>query len=161
MEKYVSSVHTAYAPIDRVYEKLSDLTHLQSMQERVDDPNFVEELKARVPADKMPNEEKLEQIRNAVRQMTFTTDSVTMPAGPLGTVTLQVVEREEQKLVKLAVNGAPVETCIWIQMLPSAGTTALRVTVGAELNFFIRKMVESKLKPAPDAIAQMLCAIPY
>jgi hypothetical protein len=35
------------------------------------------------------------------------------------------------------------------------------VTVGAELNFFIRKMVESKLKPAPDAIAQMLCAIPY
>ena len=84
-----------------------------------------------------------------------------MPAGPLGTVTIQVVEREEQKLVKLAVNGAPVETCIWIQMLPSAGTTALRVTVGAELNFFIRKMVESKLKPAPDAIAQMLCAIPY
>ena len=156
MEKYVSSVHTAYAPIERVYEKLSDLTHLQSMQERVDDPNFVEELKARVPADKMPDEEKLEQIRNAVRQMTFTT-----PAGPLGTVTLQVVEREEQKLVKLAVNGAPVETCIWIQMLPSAATTALRVTVGAELNFFIRKMVESKLKPAPDAIAQMLCAIPY
>ena len=55
MEKYVSSVHTAYAPIERVYEKLSDLTHLQSMQERVDDPNFVEEMKARVPADKMPD----------------------------------------------------------------------------------------------------------
>ena len=77
MEKYVSSVHTAYAPIERVYEKLSDLTHLQSMQERVDDPNFIEDLKARVPADKMPDEEKLQQIRDAVRQMTFTTDSVT------------------------------------------------------------------------------------
>ena len=161
MEKYVSSVHTAFAPIERVYEKLSNLTHLQSMQQRVDDPNFIQELKARVPADKVPDEEKLQKIREAVRQMTFTPDSVTMPAGPLGTVTLHVVEREEQKLIKLAVDGAPVETCIWIQMLPSAETTALRGTVGAELNFFIRKMVESKLKPAPDAIAQMLCAIPY
>lgn len=161
MEKYVSSVHVAAAPIDRVFAKLSDLSNLQSVQERVADPNFEETLKARVPADKMPDAEKLRQIREAIQQMTFTSDSVTMPAGPLGMVTLQVVEREQERLVKLEVVGAPVPANLWIQMLPSGATTALKVTVGAELNFFIRKMVESKLKQAPDGIAQVLSALPY
>ncbi len=161
MEKYVSSVHMAPAPVDRVFAKLSDLSNLQSVQERVADPNFEEELRARVPADKMPDAEKLRQIRESIRQMTFTSDSVTMPAGPLGTVTLQVVERENERLVKLAVVGAPIQANLWIQMLPSGAMTALKVTVGAELNFFIRKMVESKLKQAPDGIAQVLSALPY
>lgn len=151
----------APAPVDRVFAKLSDLNNLQSVQERVSDPNFEEELRARVPADKMPDAEKLRQIRESIRQMTFTSDSVTMPAGPLGTVTLQVVERENERLVKLAVVGAPIQANLWIQMLPSGAMTALKVTVGAELNFFIRKMVESKLKQAPDGIAQVLSALPY
>lgn len=151
----------APAPVDRVFAKLSDLSNLQSVQDRVSDPNFEEELRARVPADKMPDAEKLKQIRESIRQMTFTSDSVTMPAGPLGTVTLQVVERENERLVKLAVVGAPIQANLWIQMLPSGAMTALKVTVGAELNFFIRKMVESKLKQAPDGIAQVLSALPY
>jgi len=151
----------APAPVDRVFAKLSDLSNLQSVQDRVSDPNFEEELRARVPADKMPDAEKLKQIRESIQQMTFTSDSVTMPAGPLGTVTLQVVERENERLVKLAVAGAPIQANLWIQMLPSGAMTALKVTVGAELNFFIRKMVESKLKQAPDGIAQVLSALPY
>ena len=151
----------APAPVDRVFAKLSDLNNLQSVQDRVADPNFEEELRARVPTDKMPDAEKLRQIRESIQQMTFTSDSVTMPAGPLGTVTLQVVERENERLVKLAVVGAPIQANLWIQMLPSGAMTALKVTVGAELNFFIRKMVESKLKQAPDGIAQVLSALPY
>lgn len=161
MDKYESSVHLAPASIDRVFAKLSDMSNMQSVQERVADPNFEEQLRARIPADKMPDAEKLKQIRDSIQQMTFTPDSVTMPAGPLGTVTLQVVERENERLVKLAVVGAPVPANVWIQMLPSGAATALKVTVGAEMNFFIRKMVESKLKQAPDGIAQVLCAIPY
>ena len=161
MEKYTSSVHTAYAPTDRVFAKLSDLNNMQQVQERVNDPNFESELRARISADKMPDAEQLQKIREAISGMTFTADSVTIPAGPLGTVTLQVVEREPDKLVKFAVLGAPVQSNVWIQLLPSAAGTAMKVTVGAEMNFFIRKMVESKLKQAPDGIAQVLCAIPY
>jgi hypothetical protein len=35
------------------------------------------------------------------------------------------------------------------------------VTLGAELNFFIRKMIESKLEKAPEGLAQFLSQIPY
>jgi hypothetical protein len=51
---------------------------------------------------------------------------------------------------------------MWIQMLPSdENTSRLKVTLGAELNFFIRKMIESKLEKAPEGLAQFLSQIPY
>lgn len=161
MEKYVSKVYTAAATIDRVYAKLSDLRHMEAVKDRVNDPGFESEMRARIPADKMPSEEQLRKIREGVQKMTFTQDSLTAPAGPVGEVTLQVVEREEERLVKFELQGAPIAANLWVQMLPQGETTALKVTVGAELNFFIRKMVESKLKQAPDGIAQVLAAIPY
>ena len=40
MTKYESSVKQIYAPIEVVYEKLSDLTHMEAIRERVNDPNF-------------------------------------------------------------------------------------------------------------------------
>lgn len=162
MNKYESSVKSVYAPVGRVYARLSDLTSLQVIQERIDDPAFEQMMRQQVPADKMPDEAKLQQIRDAVRAMEFTQDTVTMQAGPMGTVTLRIIERDPDKLVKLVLEGAPVQGNLWIQMLPTSdGFSKMKVTVGAELNFFIRKMVEGKLKEGVEALAQMLSQIPY
>ena len=49
---------------------------------------------------------------------------------------------------------------VWVQLVEK-GTyqAALKVTIGVELNFFIRKMVEKHIKKAPDFLAQFLSQI--
>ena len=88
--------------------------------------------------------------------MEFTEDTLSADSK-LGPITLAIVERDAPKLVKLATQNAPVSATLWVQLLPKGeAQTALKVTVGAELNFFIRKMVEKHLKQAPDGIASFL-----
>ena len=162
MNKYESSVKTVYAPVERVYARLSDLTSLQVLKERVDDPRFEEIINSQVPADKRPTPEQFEKLRNNIRKMELTQDTLSGHIGPLGDITLKIVERTEPKLVKLELEGAPIAVTMWIQMLPSdENTSRLKVTLGAELNFFIRKMIESKLEKAPEGLAQFLSQIPY
>lgn len=162
MNKYESTVKTVYAPVERVYARLSDLTSLQVLKDRVDDPRFEELINSQVPADKRPTPEQFEKLRNNIRKMELTQDTMSGHIGPLGDITLRVVERAESKLVKMELEGAPIAVTIWIQMLPSdENSSRLKVTLGADLNFFIRKMIESKLEKAPEGLAQFLSQIPY
>jgi hypothetical protein len=161
MNKYESSVKTVYAPVERVYARLSDLTSLQVLKERVDDPRFEEIINSQVPADKRPTPEQFEKLRNNIRKMELTQDTLSGHIGPLGDITLRIVERAEPKLVKLELEGAPIAVTMWIQMLPSdENSSRLKVTLGAELYFFIRNMIESKLEKAPEGLAQFLSQIP-
>lgn len=162
MNKYESTVKTVYAPVERVYARLSDLTSLQVLKERVDDPRFEEIINSQVPADKRPTPEQFEKLRNNIRKMELTSDTMSGHIGPLGDITLRIVERTDPKLVKMELEGAPIAVTMWVQMLPSdENSSRLKVTLGAELNFFIRKMIESKLEKAPEGLAQFLSQIPY
>ena len=62
----------------------------------------------------------------------------------------------------MQLEGSPVPGTLWLQLLPSSdGTTRMKLTVGVELNFFMRKMIEGKLKTGIDKLADMLAMIPY
>lgn len=162
MNKYESSVKTVYAPVERVYARLSDLNNIQPLKEKVDDPRFEELINSQVPADKRPTPEQFHKLRNNIRNLELTQDTLSGHIGPLGDITLRIVERAEPKLVKMELEGAPIQVTLWIQMLPNdENTSRLKVTIGAELNFFIRKMIESKLEKAPEGLAQVLSQLPY
>ena len=162
MNKYESTVKTVYAPVERVYARLSDLTSLQVLKERVDDPRFEEIINSQVPADKRPTPEQFEKLRNNIRKMELTQDTLSGHIGPLGDITLRIVERAEPKLVKLELEGAPIAVTMWIQMLPSdENSSRLKVTLGAELNFFIKQMIGSKAQKGVQGLADMLAMIPY
>lgn len=161
MTKYESTIKHNYAPNDRVYAKLSDLTNLQVLAERINDPNFVNAIKAQA-GDKV-SDEQIEQIKERIQSLTFTTDSVSGHVDQLGTdMTLRIVERDQPKLVKMVLDNSPVPATLWIQMLPATdGGTKMKLTVGVELNFFMRKMIEGKLKDGVERLADMLAMIPY
>lgn len=162
MNKYESSVKTVYAPVERVYARLSDLNNIQPLKEKVDDPRFEELINSQVPADKRPTPEQFQKLRNNIRNLELTQDTLSGHIGPLGDITLRIVERAEPKLVKMELEGAPIQVTLWIQMLPNdENTSRLKVTIGAELNFFIRKMIESKLEKTPEGLAQVLSQLPY
>ena len=88
-----------------------------------------------MPAD------KLDELRKYAQGLSFEADAIHI-ASPMGNITLRVVEREAPKCIKFASEGSPVQLYVWIQLLPhGAYESKLRVTVGAEVNFFMKGMV--------------------
>lgn len=136
-----------------VYDRFADLNNLASLKERLNDPEVQAKLAEEVPAD------KLGDLRSYTEGMTFDTDSLTI-ASPLGQVTLRIVERDEPKCIKFASEGAPVQLYVWVQLLPHGEMESkMRVTVGAEVNFFMKGMVAKPLQQAADGLANILSAI--
>lgn len=152
MAKYESQIKQVPYSQSAVYAKLADLTNLAVIKERLDAPN----VQAQIPADKM------DEVRNAVNQMEFTADTVSVPAGPIGTIAVQIVDREPEKCVKFASTNSPVGFKLWVQMLPMGDTGCkIKVTIDADLNFFMKQMVGRHLEKGVDKFADMLAMIPY
>lgn len=145
--KIVPQVHTVY------YSRFDDLTNLSAVKDRLSDPEVQQKLAEQVPADKM------DELRKYAEGLSFETDAIHI-ASPMGNITLRIVEREEPKCIKFASEGSPVPIYVWIQVLPH-GTyeSKMRVTVGAEVNFFMKGMVKKPLQQAADGLASMLSAI--
>ena len=76
-----------------------------------------------------------------------------------------MIYRKKAKTVLSAIvraEGMPVAANMWIQLLPQGeNECAMRLTVKADLNFFIRQMVGKKLEQGVDGLAQMLASLPY
>ena len=141
MVKFESEVkHVPYSQ-ERVYTKLADLNNLASVRERLD-----------LLKDKL--EGKLED-------MSFDQDSLTLKVQGIS-LTLRIVEREPMKSIKFEGDKTPIPLNLWIQMLPVTDVEAKkRVTIGAEVNMFMKAMVSKPLKEGVDKLADMLAMIPY
>ena len=119
-----------------VYDSLSDLAN-------------IERVKNRIPADK-------------VQDFTFDSDSVTFKVSPVGDVSMRIIEREEPKCIKFETQKSPVPFNLWIQILPVTETSCkMKLTVKAELNPFIKGMVQKPLQEGLERMADALAAINY
>ncbi|HIU89622.1 MAG TPA: SRPBCC family protein [Candidatus Caccomonas pullistercoris] len=155
LTKFESAVKQLSHPQQTVYDWLSDLRHIEALRGRLDDPALLEQLGERVPGT------DAESLRQQLESMTFSEDTVTMDS-PLGKVTLRIVEREAPKCVKLEAEGSPLPLTLWVQVLPVAeAESKMRVTLGAEVNVFMKAMVSKPLQQAVDGIADMLASLPY
>ncbi len=151
--KESSSVKTVNAPVERVYSTLSNLENLRPL------------------LDKAQNDEKLkEKIResgqadalDALANIQLTSDSVSVPAAMIGSVSLTIVEREENKCIKFVTDKSPIKGTLWIQVLPLTDTTSkMKLTVDADIPFMLKAMVGSKLKNGIEQLASGLAMIKY
>ncbi|MBR1521094.1 MAG: SRPBCC family protein [Bacteroidaceae bacterium] len=152
MAKYESQIKQVPYTQSAVYAKVADLTNLAVIKERINDPKVQEQ----IPAG------KIDEVRKAIEQMDFTTDTASGPAGPVGNISVQIVEREPEKCVKFASTSSPVSFKLWIQVLPTSETSSkIKVTIDADLNFFMKQILEKPLKQGVDKFADMLAMIPY
>ena len=159
MTEYKSEVKKIFAPIGRVYERLSDLNNMAVIQQGLDNPEAMQHIQQQAGDKVTP--EQMEQIVEKLRSLHFDRDSVSGNT-PMGPATLRIIEREQDKTIKFAAEGIPVAANMWIQLLPSGeNECAMRLTVKADLNFFIRQMVGKKLEQGVDGLAQMLASLPY
>lgn len=159
MTKYESQIYTVNATQQHAYERMANLKNFEALRQIMEQPEFVERLMANVPAEHAGKvtPEKIEEVRRQFENVVFSEDAVSSDSK-LGLITLAITEREEPKLVKLQGVGTPIDVTLWVQLLPlGAYQSKMKVTIGADVNFFIRKMVEKYLKQAPDGIASFLC----
>lgn len=139
--QFESSIkHIPYSQ-ERVYNKLSDLNNIASIQERM------EALK-----DKL--EGKLEDL-------SFDRDSLTIKVQGIS-LTLRIIEREPMKCIKFEGEHSPIPLTLWIQILPVTEEEAkLKATIRAEVNMFMKTMVSKPLQDGVEKLAEMLATISY
>ena len=134
--KFESSVKQIPYPQQAVYNNISDLRNL-------------EKVKDRIPEDK-------------INDFTFDEDTVGLNVQPVGELKLRICEREEPKCVKFETVQSPVPFNVWIQILPvDEQNSKMKVTVKADLNPFIKSMVEKPLQEAVEKIADALALVQY
>lgn len=144
------------APQGAVYDKISDLSNLEVLKQRMADPSMREQIASQMGQD------KVEQFAQYLDNVSFDRDSITISGSSVGNVCLRIIEREEPKTIKMQGEGSPIPLNLWIQLLPNGDdASALRVVIKAELNFFIKQMASKPLQKAADGIAEMLARIPY
>ena len=133
MANFESSVKVIPYSQERVYAKLSDLSNLESV-------------KGRLPEDK-------------IQDLSFDSDTLSFSVSPIGQLTLQIVEREPCKCIKLATTNSPLPFNMWIQLVSTAEEECkLKVTISMDINPFMKAMVQ---KPLQDGLEKMLSMINY
>ena len=153
LSKFESEVRYMSQDVQTVYNRFSDLRNLESLREKLSDPMVQEKMAEQLPAD------KIEEAKKQLEGMVFDQDSVQL-STPVGQLVLRIVERDEPKCIKFASEGSPIPLYLWIQLLPHGEVeTKLRVTVGAEVNFFMKGMVSKPLQQAADGLANILSVI--
>ena len=136
MMKFESGVKVVAASQEAVYAKLSDLNNL-------------EKVKDRLPEDKVKN-------------LSFDAESLTVEVPPVGKITLQIVEKEPCKCIKFGTTSSPLPFNLWIQILPVTDSQSkMKLTIGMELNLFMKSMVQKPLQEGVEKMADMLAMIPY
>lgn len=158
MTKYESNVKQVHYPQAAIFAKLSDLSNLESIKQRAAEPEFADRLRA---SGQVP-EDKIDKIVELASKLELTPDAITVHDTPIGSIALRIVERDEPKCVKFAVEGAPVAANLWVQLLPTSPyESKMKCTVGADLNFFIKQMAKKPLQEGIEKLADMLAMIPY
>lgn len=153
LTKFESEVKYMSQDIHTVYNRFSDLRNLAQLKEKLSDPVLMEKMAEKLPADKM------EEAKQQLESMEFDQDSVQL-STPVGHLVLRIVERDEPKCIKFASEGSPIPLNLWIQLLPhDEQSTKMRVTVGAEVNFFMKGMVSKPLKQAAEGLANILSVV--
>ena len=136
MANFESSVKVIPYSQERVYNKLSDLSNLEAIKDRL-------------PQDK-------------VEDLSFDSDTLSFIVSPVGQLTLQIVERDPCKSIKLATTNSPLPFNMWIQLVETAEEECnVKVTIEIDINPFMKAMVQKPLQEGLEKMVEMLAVINY
>lgn len=136
MNQFESQVVTIPYSQQRVYDMLSDLSHLEAVKDRI-------------PQDK-------------VKDLKFDRDTVSINVSPVGDIAFKIVEREQPKCVKFEATTSPIPLTLWVQMLPTAEEASkMKLTLRTDIPVFMKGMVQKPLQEGLEKMAEMLASIRY
>ena len=111
--------------------------------------------------------QKLESVKHLVPEdklsdFSFDADMVTFRIDPLGKIAFLVEERDPCRLIKFKSDKLAFDLFVSIHLeADSEKHTRLRLQLSADLNPFIKGMVEKPMAEALDKITDALVQLPY
>ena len=149
MSTFESTVKQIPHRQESVFATLSDLSNLESLKESIEQNR-----------DRLPEEAR--QHIDKLRDLKFSTDSLSIQAPMVGEVSLRIIEREPCKTIKFETENSPIALNMWIQLLPTAESACkMKVTIKGDIPFMFKAMVSKPLQEGVEKIADMLAIIPY
>ena len=159
LQKYESEIKYLNFEQTLVYEKLSDLRNLDNLRQKIADPAAADLLKSNLPPEIKP--EQIDKFREYAEKMELGADYIKI-ASPMGEVTMRLVEQEAPKCIKFGTTTSPLPFNLWIQIVPTGEAECkMKLTIGAEVNMFMKAMVNKPLQKAANGLADMLARLPY
>ncbi len=139
MATYKSSKETIAAPAERVYEKLSDLENLRNVIENI-------------PEDK----------HGMMEQIKITSDSISLPAGPVGEIRLKTSRLEPYSRIELSGIGTPVPLSLGVHIDSKGDTESeVQVLLDIDIPMMLKPMVGGTLQKMVDQFATVMTAIKF
>lgn len=130
-------------PAETVFGRLSNLEGLAGMLKNVPTDS--------IPADQLS---LLEQVK-------VTPETITFPGGPVGDVTLRLVETVPPTLIRLEGEGTPVAMGLILHIMPlGEDTCETYVEIDIQIPAMLKPMVNGPLQKMADQFAMMLRQMP-
>ena len=135
--KYESAVTKVVASAAQIYKVFSNLKNL-------------ERVKDLIPKDK-------------VQELEIEDESVRMKVDGLGQkITIWIVDKTENEVIKYGAEGIPMEMNFWIQMKEVAPMdTRIKLTLKADIPMMFKMMLDKKIQQGIDQAAAMIAQFPF
>ena len=135
--KYESAVTKVSASATQIYSVFSNLKNL-------------ERVKDLIPKDK-------------VQELEIEDESVRMKVDGLGQkITIRIVDKTENEVIKYGAEGIPMQMNFWIQMKEAAPMdTRIKLTLKADIPMMFKMMLDKKIQQGIDQAAAMIAQFPF
>lgn len=144
MAVYKSDEVSLAVAADKVFSKLSNLEGLGNILKNV-------------PEDKIPADK-----RQALEQVSVTSDSISFPGGPAGAITLRMAEKAEPSLIRLEGVNTPVPLSMMLHIISTGEETSeAQVEVDIKIPAMLKPMIGGTMQKMVNEFANMLRSIPY
>lgn len=141
MDSFKSDAVVIGTPIEKIYATLSNPAALKNLEK----------------LGTMPDD-----VKAKIQDVSFTEDGISFKVDPVGSVTLQVVERNEPTLIVYSATSFPIpfKAVINLEKVNESSASAV-AELQMELNMFIRPMVEKPLTEGVKRFGDLLKILPY
>lgn len=138
-------------------DKVSLPYSAESVFAKLSNPGNLKNLLENVPEERIPDDKK-----DLLESIVITSDSITVPGGPVGNLTFRVTEKKEPTLVKLEAENSPVPLALSLHIDPvGADKCEASVKIDIALPAMLKPMVSGPLQKMVDQFGDVLKAIPF
>ncbi len=144
MATYKSEEVTLQAPASTVFEKLNNLEGLGAMIQNA-------------PVDMIPADK-----RELLGQIRVTADTISFPAGAMGSLTLRKVESVAPRLIRLQGEGSPVPMSMTLHISPMGEEcSTAEVEIDLKVPAMLKPMLNGPMQKMTREFAQMLRSVKF
>ena len=137
-------------------EKIKLAYSAKTVYDRLSNLESLKDILVNVPAEHIPADK-----REMLDKIKVSSDTISFPGGPVGDITLKVVEKVEPSLIRLEGVGTPVPMNLSLHVVSlTPDSCEAYVEIDVKIPALLKPMVSGPLQQMADQFGQMLRQLP-